>query len=432
MISNLDVPLLADSDIVVCGAGPAGVAAALAAARSGGKVLLLEQSGACGGMSTSGLVPAFIHMSDRKHLVASGICHEMVSEMCRRMGVGEINPIWQNIDPEILKRVYDETVAEAGIDLLFSVKIADVIRSGDRIEAVLAATAQGLKKVTGRIFIDTTGDGLVAATAGAPFELGDELGRTMSPTLCSQYSNVDLARVRETDARREGASDLWFRHKKEIPLDEYHIVGVSHYGAGSGSGNLGHAYGVNAVDERQLTHGYIRGRQVAKIIHDFYRKFVPGYEAADLVGTAPLLGVRETRRIMGDYKLTYEDYKQRRHFEDDIGCFYYPVDIHASSSDPEEQKKVELRMKETAYLPGENYGIPYRALRVKNLANLLTAGRCISADREMQSSLRVMPCCMITGVAAGAAAALSVPAGDTRQIDIARLRNQLRQLGSFL
>ena len=432
MIPELDLPVLAEAEVAVAGAGPAGVAAALAAARSGARVALLEQTGCCGGMATSGLVPVFIHISDRVHRVASGICYELVSEMCRRMEVPAVDEIWQHIHPEVLKRVCDDKLAEAGVELLLAVKVADVIRSGGRIDALAVVTSRGLKKVTASIFVDATGDGLVAAAAGVPFELGDEAGRTMSPSLCVQYSNINLDRMREAERRGEGAGQLWFRYRDEIPLDEYHIVGVSEYGSGSGSGNLGHIYGVDATDERDVTRGYVEGRRVAEIIHNFYRRRVPGYEYADLTATAALLGVRESRRICGDYRLCFADYLARRHFADDIGCFCYPVDIHASTPDAARQKRVAERMRETAYLPGENYGIPYRALIPREVTNLLTAGRCISTDREVQSSLRVMPACMITGAAAGAAAALAAGTGDVRRVSIGLLRRKLRGLGAYL
>lgn len=113
----------------------------------------------------------------------------------------------------------------------------------------------------------------------------------MSPSLCVQYSNINLDRMREAERRGEGAGQLWFRYRDEIPLDEYHIVGVSEYGSGSGSGNLGHIYGVDATDERDVTRGYVEGRRVAEIIYNFYRRRVPGYEYADLTATAALLGV---------------------------------------------------------------------------------------------------------------------------------------------
>lgn len=422
---------LAVADVVVCGAGPAGVAAALAAARLGARTILIEQSGCCGGMATGGLVPAIIHLSDQKHWISAGLPLELIREMCRRMGRNEVHPIWQHINPEILKRLFDEKLAEAEVELFLDVKLAAAECHDGRVVSILVASCSGLRRIKGQIFIDATGDGLLSVLAGAPFECGDETGRTMSPSLCVQYSNIDLKRMREADRRGEGAAKLWFQHKAEIPLEEYHIVGVSEYGNGTGSGNLGHIYGINAIEERDRTRGYMEGRRVAEIIHEFYRRFVPGYEKSDLTATASLLGIRESRRIGCDYQLTFADYQARRHFEDDIGVFCYPIDIHASSTDPAEQKRVEKRMKETAYSPGENYGIPYRALTVRKQENLLVAGRCISCDRAMQSSVRIMTAAMITGRAAGTAAALC-SGGCVRNVSIRQLRGQLLKDGAFL
>lgn len=434
MITDLDLPVLAKAEVVVCGAGPAGVAAALAAARSGARVILLEQTGCCGGMSTAGLVPVFIHMSDRKNLVAAGICHEIISEMCRRMGQSKINFIWQHIHPEILKQVYDEKLSEAGVTTFFDVKVADTIMNGDTLNAVAVATVQGLKKICGKVWVDATGDGIVAAAAGVPFELGDAQGKTMSPTLCVQYSNIDLEAMREAEQRGEGAIPLWKKHKQQIPLAEHHIIGISEYGNGSGSGNLGHIYDVNTLDEAERSHCYTEGRRVANIIHDFYVKYVPGYEKSDLTATASLLGIRESRRILGEYQLTLSDYLEKRHFPDDIGCFYYGIDIHASSTNPEEQLNVGKRMDEcnSSYEPGDNYGIPYRALIARKVRNLLVAGRCISAERSVQASLRVMPCCMITGVAAGCAAALAKDDGEIRALPAESLQREIRTTGAYL
>lgn len=432
MIKNIELPILADGEVIVCGGGVAGVAAALVAARSGAKVILIEQMGACGGMSTSGLVPVFIHMSDRKNLVASGICHEIIQEMCNRMGCQKINYIWQHINPEILKSVYDDKLAEAGVKVYLGVKVADVICDKKRIDSIVVATTNGLKKVTGKIFIDTTGDALVTAIGGGDFELGDSYGNTMSPTLCAQYSNINIQEMLAAEKNGISAIKLWKEHLDEIPLVEHHLVGVSEYAHGSGSGNLGHIYGTNAVDEEQLSNAYREGRKIAKIIHDFYVKYVPGYQKSDLVATGALMGVRESRRIIGDYKITFEDYLKRRHFADDIGCFYYSIDIHASSFDAEAQKRIGEVMDKTSYEVGENYGIPYRALIVKNLNNLLVAGRCISCEREVQSSIRVMPCCMITGVAAGIAAALSRGNCDVRLVDIKELQQKIINTGGYL
>ncbi len=426
---------LARADVAVCGGGPAGAIAALCAARQGARVVLLEQTGCLGGMATSGLVPAIIHLSDRQHWVAAGTPLDIVGKMCGEMGCGAPDPIWQVINPECLKRLLDEELKAAGVTVLFDVKVAAAQVEDGRISAVAVAGCNGLKRVAATAFVDATGDALLAKLAGAPWECGDEDGQTMSPSLCVQYSNIDIRKVREAERRHEDAPTLWMRHKDEIPLEEYHLVGVSLYGQGTGSGNLGHTYGVNAVDEFDRTRGYMLGRQVARTIWDFYRRFVPGYERADLTATAALLGVRESRRIRGDYVLTLDDYQARRHFEDDIACFYYPIDIHASSLDPEAQKQVCARMQGTAYAVGENYGIPYRALIPRGLRNLLVAGRCVSTDRNMEASLRVMSGAMLTGRAAGLAAAMAArPAcgGEVRAVPVPDLQQAIRADGGYL
>lgn len=174
-----------------------------------------------------------------------------------------------------------------------------------------------------------------------------------------------------------------------------------------------------------MTNAYIEGRKLAKIYHDFYRRHVPGFEHSDLVQTAPLLGVRESRRIRGEYQLNGDDYRSRAVFADEIGRFSYPIDIHSSSTDPEEQKRVERVLCETRCKPGESYGIPYRSLIPLGVENLLVAGRCVSCDREIQSSLRVIPGCFITGQAAGAAAAMAA-AGNVRSVDTAVLQKWLK------
>ncbi len=432
MHSN-NITELANADVVICGGGPSGVIAALAAARLGAKVVLLEQTGCCGGMATSGLVPAVIHLSDRKHWVSSGMPLELMQQMAQRMGCDHVDPIWQHVNPEILKRLLDERLAEARVEVLLCMKIAAAEVSDGRVTAVLAAGCCGLRRITGKVFIDCTGDGLLSMLAGASFEYGDASGNVMSPTLCVQYSNIDLDAVQKAGVRGDHVGRLWMEHKAEIPLDEYHIVGISEYGYASGSGNLGHAYGANPMDEHSLSQAYAEGRRVAKIIYDFYHRFVPGFERADLVNTASLLGVRESRRISCDYQLTIDDYRARRHFDDDIGSFYYPVDIHSSSADASEQQAVEERMKSTSYEPGENYGIPYRSLVVKGIDNLLVAGRCIGTDRAMMASVRVMSGAMITGRAVGFAAALAAEnTGAVRAIAFSQLRRHLLDDGAYL
>jgi len=433
--SRLNLPELFSTEVVVCGGGPAGVAAALSAARTGATVVLLEQCICCGGMSTAGLVPAFIHFSDRKNPVASGVPMEIVEEMCSEMKIEKVNMIWQNIDPEILKRVYDRLLEKAGVKVCFGTRIADVCKSGRCIESVLVSTADGLQRVSGKVFIDCTGDGTIAFLAGNDCEIGDEDGNLMGPTLCVQYSGINSSRLRSSGGNGESAIELWKKHKDEFCPWESHFVGLSEHGNNSASGNLGHIYETDPLNVFSYSRACSEGRKIAEAIHRFYVKYVPGCEQADLVSSADLLGVRESRRITGDYTLTIRDYMNKQHFPDEIGLFFYPVDIHSSCAKASAHDEIATKMKQTAtvYAPGENYGIPYRTLIAADLENLLIAGRCISCDRAMQASIRVMPCCMITGRAAGVAAALSISEHcNIHTLEIKKLRAVLKTQGAWL
>ncbi len=431
MIQTLQLPLLADADIVVVGGGPSGFAAALAAARQGSKVLVLEQSTMFGGLGTAGLVPMFAPTSNGERMVYGGIFEEINLEMCRRMNVEPWQEFWQAINPEILKRLLDEKAEEAGIRFVFGAKVCEAEVGSGRIGAVLAATSMGLKRVTGRMFIDATGDALLASLAGAEFEFGDENGRTMSPTLCAQFSNIDFDAY--FAAIRAGVSDrsIWQKMTEEgtAPLREHHFVCMKPVTKVSATSNLGHIYGIDTLDEFELTRGYVEGRRIARTMEEFYRRHVPGFQNFELLATASLLGVRETRRIRGEYRMTVEDFRRRAVFDDEIGRCCYPVDIHSGSTNAEEQKRVERVLEETRFKRGESYGIPYRAMIPQGLANLLVPGRALSADRAIQSSLRVMPPCFVTGQAAGVAAGLAD--GDVRSVDTVQLRSRLAEMGAY-
>ncbi len=432
MTTKGNFPLLAESDIVISGGGPAGVAAALAAARRGYRVLLLEQTGTLGGLATSGLVPSFAPSSDGERFLYGGIYEEIDRELCRRMGV-ECKPAsWQAIDAEIMKRLLDDLVEAAGVRVLFGVKVCEAEVEDGRIRAIWAATAQGIRRITGRQFIDATGDGMLAMLAGAEFEYGDKAGNTMSPTLCAQFANIDYRKYEE--AYRNGNSDraVWHRMLQAgtAPLIEHHFVCMTRMSPATATSNLGHIYGCNVFDPDDLTRGYREGRRVVRTFETFYREHVPGFENAVLVSTASLLGVRETRRIRGEYRMTFDDYRNRADFTDEIGRCCYPVDIHSSSLDSEEQKRVEQVLAATRFKHGESYGIPYRAMIPVGLRNLLVPGRALSSDREIQSSIRVMPPCFVTGQAAGIAAGM-VQEEDVRSVDIAALQAALRELGGI-
>lgn len=430
------LPVILSGDVVVCGGGPAGAAAAIAAARSGAKVILLEQLGCLGGLGTAGIVPCFCPFSDGEKPVVRGIGEEVLIEMARRMK-RPVNYDWMPIQPEILKAVYDDMVETAGPVLRLHTKVVDVVGKG-RLNAVVISTKGGLKAVAGKVFVDATGDGDVSTWAGADFEVGGARGETMGPSLCPTFAGIDWNAF---DAnRRPGPRPdqvIWMRHLKQgrAPIAEWHLAaGVLKVGRSIGSGNIGHVYGVSGLDEAGLTRGMVDGRRMLWKFLDWYRRNVPGFRNAEMAATASILGVRETRRIVGDYVLNFDDYRARASFPDEIGRLSYPVDIHSSTTRPKEQRAVEKRLRATSLAKGESYGIPYRALVVRGLENLLVAGRCVSTDRAVQSSLRVMPGCFVTGQAAGVAAALAAKRhkGNVRSVDVSQLRSTLRSQNAYV
>jgi len=429
------LPVLANADVVVAGAGASGVAAAIQAARRGGKVILFDRGPCAGGILSMGLLPSVIHMSDGKNLLAGGICLEMCRSIADRMR-RPFNSNWFNVHPEAVKIVLDEMLAEAGVEVFYETTLCRALTRRGRIHAAAVMTRRGMMAITGKYFIDATGDGALAMLAGAPCAYGSEEHEIQGPTLCSYFTDIDFSALPEA-VRERGLGRAEWRQAmtsgESLPVQEGHFVGLFRNGPDSGSGNLGHIYGTDVLDPVSLSAAYREGRRQAWAFRDFFRSHVAGFAKAELGATASLLGVRESRRIVGEYVLTREDYLARRHFRDDIGCFAYGIDIHSGKTDVAAQAKVEIRLGRSYYEAGENYGIPYRALLPRNTVNLLVAGRCIATDRAMQASIRIVPGCMITGQAAGAAAALALQTErPLRRIAVGKLRSVLRSAGCFL
>lgn len=431
------IPLKYEADVFVAGGGPAGIAAAVAAARTGCKVFLAEAQGCLGGMGTAGLVPAFMSFSDGVNFLAGGVGRE-VYDRCFRYGVQGPEDRYDPshaalaIRPEALKRLYDDLLTESGVEFTFFTQVVAVEFNAGRVDFVVCASKSGLFAARAAAYVDCTGDGDLAAWAGAPFEKGGESGEMMPATLCSIWTDIDWDAVRRSGLWPQAELPRAFG-KGVFTVEDRHLPGIWRTGLSTGGGNVGHEFGVDGTDERSLTKAVIVARKRLLEYQRFYREYLKGYERMELVATGALLGVRETRRILGDYMLTLDDFIRRASFPDEIGRFNYPVDMHAARPDKSSFDAFEKDYKKFRYGPGESYGIPYRILTPKGLDNLWVAGRCVSADRRMQSSIRVMPGCFITGQAAGAAAALSVKTGrNSRTLDIAALQGQLKALGVYL
>jgi len=420
-----------DVDVFVAGGGPAGVAAAVAAARQGARVFLAERNTCLGGMGTAGMLPLFMPFTDGVHMLAGGIGADIQRRLKDSGGTGPGSDV--TIRAEVLKRVYDDLLIEANVPFLFHTGLVAVESDAGHVSAAILAGKSGLFAVQARVFLDCTGDGDLAAWAGAPFEKGDEQGNMMAGTLCSLWADIDWSAAnqggRASDESRleEAFRDQVFTH------DDRHLPGMFRIGPHVGGGNIGHTFGLDSTDERSITQALLWARKSLVEYERYYKQYLKGFEQMELVATASQLGARESRRILGDYVLNLDDFQSRAVFPDEIGRYNYAVDIHAAKPDLASYQRYAEDFKKLRYGKGESYGIPYRCLVPQKLSNVLVAGRCVSTDRYMQSSIRVMPGCFITGQAIGVAAAICARQDcDTRAVPTSELQRRLKELGAYL
>jgi len=426
-----DLPIRHEVDVFVAGGGPAGIAAALAAARSGCSVLLVERQNCLGGMGTAGLVPAFMQFTDGEHFLAGGVGKDVLTSLQKAGGTYPEDGT--AIRSEVLKRVYDDLLLDAKVDFLFETQFIALETNEDLVSHVVLAAKSGLFCVKAQVYVDGTGDGDLAAWAGASFEKGDKEGALMPGTLCSLWSDVDWGRARAFGLSKQRELLPKAFEKDVFTHEDLHLPGMWRVGERLAGGNVGHTFGVDATDERSVTRAVIWGRKLILEYEKYYKGYLEGFENMELVALGSALGIRETRRIIGDYVLNLKDFEERAVFEDEIGRYSYPVDIHASKPTKEDYKQFEKKFKGLRYKKGESYGIPYRVLCPKGLSNVLVAGRCVSTDRFLQGSIRVMPGCYITGQAAGVAASLAVEKKtDIRGFQVRELQNRLKTMGGYL
>ncbi|MDR2918797.1 MAG: FAD-dependent oxidoreductase [Tannerella sp.] len=413
-------------DVIVVGGGPAGCAAATAAAREGAKVLLIEGTGALGGMGTSGLLNAWCPFTDKEKIIYKGIAEKVFLKS--KKGVPHVTvDDWVPINTEYLKVVYDDLVMSEGVSVLFFTTMAAVeMKQKGVVDAIIVGNKAGLTAYKAKLFIDCTGDGDLAAWAGAGFEIGDDKGAVQEGTLCFALSNVDpyefslIGNVHSS--RKDGPVYKILESGKYDLIKDSHI-NDKYAGPGYLAFNAGHVT-VDSTDPASLSSAMMTGRKIARQFQEGLAEFEPKtFAASYLASTAALMGIRESRRIKCDYMFTLEDWLARREFEDGIGRNCYYIDVHKSDATHYPR-----------YGKGESHGIPFRTLLPVGLKNVFVAGRCISTDHYAHGSLRVMPPCLVTGEAAGVAAGQIFRSGnvDVHNVDVSKLRSRLKEVGQLL
>ena len=445
-------------DLLVVGGGPAGVCAAISAARLGAKVLLVDSGNCLGGMGTKGLVGPFMTCYDAKGetQIIRGLFEEVVDRLIAVGGALHPKDIRQGteftawiseghdhvtpFDPELLKVVYDHMCREAGVKVLYNSLFARPIMKGRSIRGAVLLTPGGFEAAEAKLVIDATGDGTVAFRAGAPCVFGDpEAGRVQPSSLFFRMNNIDTDRLiaevvphlpefrrvngvsyrclhwRVAEAEAAGEWDL---ARKSVNI--WRSVEKDQWVA-----NCTRIHGVDATDAESLSSAEEEGRrQVQELMH-FFHKYVPGCEKATLMGTGSVMGIRESRHVHGDFILPVQDLIDGVIYDDRILLSANSIDVHGAMGGPAGG----------LYMPitKDFYSVPYRALLPKDVDGLLLAGRCISADSAAAGAIRVMPPAMAIGQAAGTAAALALQKGiDPKQLDYSDLRPALLEGGACL
>ncbi len=413
-------------DLAVIGGGPAGVCAAVSAARKGLKVILIESTAMLGGMATSGLVGPFMtnYDRDREKKTVGGIFDEIIERLKKYSAVippeeadapslhtsfieryhHHVTPF----DPFYLQIVLDDMVKESGAELLCYTRFADCIKKDGKIETVILAAPEGLISVSAKLFVDATGIAAVAEKAGVPTYKGhEESGVPQPATLMFEVQNVDNDQYEDYNARPEYPVKAY-----KMPDDRRYKV--NHY----------HVFSVDAANAKSLTDGHIEARHQVLDAFKVLTDKTPGFKNATISGVASVLGVRESRHIEAEYKITVEDVTKGTKFFDRIATYGYGLDVHRRNANESGNFKIEV---------ANRYYIPLRSMLPKNCTNLLVAGKTIGCESQAVGGMRCMPAVMAMGQAAGTACAQAINNNHSfRDIDIEKLQEQLVLDGAIL
>lgn len=441
-------------DVVVLGGGVSGCMAAFASAKQGASTLLVEQYGFLGGSLTNAGVGPMMTFHAGSRQVVSGLPQELIDRMTAKQGcIGHIEDTTgyassvTPFDAEIMKLVLDEMAQEFGVDVLYHSTLIQANVEKGEVLSVTVQTKGGAMELEGSIFIDASGDGALAFAAGAELRQGRDADGLCQPmTTNLKVSGVDVAALKAEIRKNQSnfnVKDLssmertprlsmagFYREFNKAKADgllhteREDVLLFETVNPGEVIVNTTRIIKLNPVDPWDLSRAEQEGRKQAHELIHFFKEYCVGFADAVLVSTGVQIGVRESRRVMGDYVLTQEDLLESRYFVDTIALGGYPIDIH----NPTGAKTATTHLK-----PGQYYFIPLRSLIVKGFENLLVCGRCMSATHEAGAAIRVTPIAMGVGQAAGTAAGIaSTQHIHVRGVDIAKIHDALQKLGATI
>lgn len=415
-------------DILIVGGGPSGIIAAKSAASQGSKVILIERGGYLGGCATKALVIPLMTFHAGKRQIVMGYANELIERIKKEGGsIGHVEDalgVASTVTPvetEIYKYVAQEYLLESGVEILYHTEALDVEIKDKDIEALVVKTRSGLYKINSKYYIDATGDGEIAYLSGNEMKLGrDKDGKCQPMTMMFKVGNVDRNELIDyvennkaefvisenikslLDTERVAISGFFSKIKEatekgDFTVNRDRVLFFELNRKGEVSINMSRIIDKISVRDFDLSEATIEGRRQVLEIYNFLKKYIPGFKDSILLQSGDEIGVRESRRLVGEYELTEKDIAAKRIFEDTVALGSWPIDIH--SPDGKELDLVEMKI-------GDYYGIPYRALLPKETDNLIVTGRAISTTHEALASMRVSPVCMGLGQAAGIAAKL--------------------------
>lgn len=444
-----EIPVRMSVDVLVVGGGPAGIIAAQAASGDGLKVALIESRSFLGGNMTIG-IPILDFLGQKGNQIIKGLPQQFISRLEARGGARGHQPCplhmsITNVEPEDVKMVAFDILKESGVEIMLYTFCSGAIMDGNKIQGVIIESKAGREAILAGIVIDCTGDADVAFRAGVPCEKGNENGGMQPPTLMFSMENVDIKKLRQNLAENSetyfsdtipaeyfaknphfilvGLRDIMQKAREDgLKLAVNRTIIITGIRDDEVWINMSRVSGVDGTDPVSLTEGEFEARKQVDVIIRYLKGYVPGFEKAHFARMAPFLGIRETRRIAGRYKMTRDDILSCRRFDDAIAVASYPIDLHHPSGGDC-----------TMEWSGDCYDIPYRSMVPLNVENLLVAGRSISTTHEAMSAIRVMAPCMAMGEAAGRAAKMAFRGNVApSEINVVKLQEELLAKGAFL